>query len=90
MLGFNRKSKPVEKSVEMHSLIILDSSGHTEVKFDPADPKAVQEVREQFDAIMAEQRPLAYTMEDGHAGSIVTEFDPEAKETYLTQQLQGG
>jgi len=88
---FNRKKDEtkVEEKV-LHVLNILDGSGHTEVKFDPDDAVAVQEVREQFDAIMASQRPLAYTMVDGEQGQIIKEFDPTAKETFITPQIQGG
>lgn len=86
---FKRKKVQVEQG-NLHVLCILDSTGHTEVKFDPADPVAVAAVREQFDAIMASQRGLAYTMEGGEQGAVIHEFDPSAKETYVTPQIVGG
>ena len=90
MFGRHKKDESTVEGQELHVLNILDGSGHTEVKFDPNDPVAVQEVRDQFDALMASQRPLAYTMEGGEQGQIIKEFDPTAKETFITPQIQGG
>jgi hypothetical protein len=92
MFGFYKKGeeKEVVQYRDLHVLRILDPTGHTEVKFDPADPVAVAAVREQFDSIMASQRGLAYTMESGEKGAVIHEFDPSAKETYVTPQIVGG
>jgi len=90
MFGRHKKDESTVEGQELHVLNILDGSGHTEVKFDPNDPVAVQEVRDQFDALMESQRPLAYTMQDGEQGTIIKEFDPTAKETFITPQIQGG
>jgi hypothetical protein len=92
MFGFFRKTeeKPVVEFKETHYLRILDHTGHTEVAFNPADPVEVAAVREQFNAIMASQRGLAYTMENGEEGAVIHEFDPSARETYVTPQIVGG
>jgi len=87
---FGTKKDESTKDEGLHVLNILDGSGHTEVMFDPNDPVAVQEVRDQFDEIMARQKGLAYTMEAGEGGTVVKEFDPSAKETFITPQIQGG
>ena len=87
------ESKPVVEAKdvlkERHVLNILDSSGHTTVTFDPTNKTEVRETRKKFDEIMAAQRGLAYTVNDGET-EIVKNFDPEAKETFITPQLQGG
>lgn len=85
-----RKKKEVVEQDTLHVLRILDHTGHTEVQFNPADPVAVAAVREQFDAIMAQEHGLAYTMENGEKGAVIREFDPTAKETYVTPQIVGG
>jgi len=90
MFGKRKKDEVKVEEKELHVLNILDGSGHTEVTYDPNDPVAVQEVRDQFDAIMASQRPLAYTMVEGEQGQMIREFDPTAKETFITPQIQGG
>lgn len=81
---FNREKK------ELHVLNILDSTGHTKVEFDPTNTKDVAKVREQFNEIMASQRPLAYAVDESGETNIIQDFDPDAKETFLAQQLQGG
>lgn len=90
MFGFKKKKAEVVDESNLHVLCILDPTGHTEVKFDPADPVAVASVREQFDAIMSSQHGLAYTMENGQKGAVIHSFDPTAKETYVTPQIAGG
>lgn len=93
MFGFFKKGEAkevVQYEPPLHVLRILDHTGHTEVTFDPADPVAVAAVREQFDAIMASQHGLAYTMENGEKGAVIHSFDPSARETYVTPQIVGG
>ena len=85
-----RRKKAEVKQGSLHVLRILDQTGHTEVKYDPADPVAVAAVKEQFDAIMSAQHGLAYTMENGQKGAVIREFDATAPETYITPQIVGG
>jgi hypothetical protein len=88
--GKKGEEKPVTEVKTLHYLRILDHTGHTEVAYDPADPVAVASVKEQFDAIMASQHGLAYTMENGEKGAVVRDFDPTAKEMYVAPQIVGG
>lgn len=87
---FGKKKKVVVEPGRIHVLSILDGTGHTEVTFDPANPVEVASVKEQFDAIMASQHGLAYTMENGVRGEAIREFDATAPETYVTPQIVGG
>jgi len=87
---FGKRKDKLQRKPGLHVLVILDHTGHTEVTYDPTDPVAVQEVRDQFDAIMEAQRPLVYTMVNGEQGSVITEFDPSAEEIYMSPQLVGG
>lgn len=85
MFGFKRKNEPKER----HTLNILDSTGHTTISFNPRSKTEVEETRQKFNEIMSEQKGLAYTVNDGEAETI-KRFDPEAKETFITPQIQGG
>lgn len=95
MFGFSRKGqeKPVVEAKdvlkERHVLNILDGSGHTTITFDPTNKAEVEKTRKAFNEIMTAQKGLAYTVTDGEA-EVVKNFDPEAKETVVTPQIQGG
>jgi hypothetical protein len=84
---FSSKKKKDEK--ELHALIVLDGSGHTETTYDPTNPVEVQRVREEFDSIVAASHPLTYKSENGEH-EVIKDFDPTAKEIYVTPQNQGG
>jgi hypothetical protein len=90
MFGWNRRQEEEPPQDNLHVLCILDRTGHTEVRFDPADPVAVARVREQFDAIMSSQKSWAYTLDNGTEGEFIREFDPSARETYISPQIVGG
>jgi hypothetical protein len=88
MFMFSKQKKKDEK--EMHFLIVLDGNGDTQTEFDPADPVAVQAVRDEFNAIVAAQRPLTYKSDKDGEFEATRDFDPTAKETWVTPQNQGG
>jgi len=93
MLFKRNKSQETEvetpKVVEPHVLNILDSTGHTTITFDPTSEVEVEETRKKFNEIMAAQHGLAYKVSDGESETI-REFDPDAKEQFITPQIQGG
>ena len=71
-----------------HVLRILDSTGHTEVPFDPADEAAVADVERRFDDLM--RRNFVAFDVTVQPGRIMTAFDPGAQEIIVTQRFAGG
>jgi hypothetical protein len=72
----------------MHVLRILDSSGDTELAYDPADPAAVREIEVRFQELM-ERNFVAFDVST-QPGRVITAFDPEAREVIVSHQFAGG
>jgi hypothetical protein len=71
-----------------HLLRILDSTGHTELEYDPADAAAVDDVQQKFDRLM-ERNFIAFDVTES-PGAIMTKFDPAAKEIIISHRFAGG
>ncbi len=71
-----------------HVIRILDSTGHTEVPYDPADPAAVAAVEQRFNDLM--RRSFVAFDVTTQPGRMMTAFDPAAQEIIVTQRFAGG
>ena len=78
----------------MGKLMVMDSSGHTEVEWDKADPESVQKAREVFQhKSLAGYHAYAVAPVDGagqRKGSVLKSFDPEADRIVIAPPMQGG
>lgn len=72
-----------------HELIVLDSSGHTSIQFDPTLELEVARARRAFGHLKFSGY-LAYTVDGAGSGAVVKEFDPAAATTILAPQMIGG
>lgn len=73
----------------MHELAILDHTGDTKVRFDPADTASVDQAQKAWDAAK-EKGYLAYAVRGGDGAEIMREFDPTAPQIVMSPQLVGG
>jgi hypothetical protein len=71
-----------------HIIRILDQSGDTTLRYDPADEKAVHDVAVRFERLMSANF-VAFDV-GTHPGRIITAFDPEAAEIIVTPRFAGG
>jgi hypothetical protein len=71
-----------------HVLRILDRSGDTVVRYDPADAPAVRDVEARFARLMQENF-VAFDVSE-HPGRIITTFDPRAREIIVSPRFAGG
>lgn len=79
-----------------HRMEIMDSSGHTTVTWDPADPAAVADAQREFRRLTREGYQ-AFRMEAQgdnvvveNKGERITEFDPQAGRVLMVPQRVGG
>jgi hypothetical protein len=77
-----------------HTLYILDKTGHTELLYAPDDADRVEEVRAEFDKIIA-QGYLAYAWTPGPNGeegdaTVIRKFDPSLPAIRMSPQIVGG
>jgi len=73
-----------------HVLRILDSSGHTDVIYDPAVETEVNEAMATFDESMAKGM-LAFTVDSGGGtGTVTRTFDQTAEQVVMVPQTVGG
>ncbi len=84
--------------MNMHTMDVLDSSGHTTITWNPEDQASVAEARAQFDHYIR-QGFQAFAMEVVHEDGVVvedktdrrvTQFDPQAGRVMMVPQLRGG
>ncbi len=78
----------------MHGTIgrmqIMDTSGHSEITWDPEKAIEVRIAREAFDKLRAEGYSAFEVGEDGEKGTRMTAFNPEAGKVMMIPQLVGG
>ncbi len=70
----------------MGKLVVLDSTGHSEVRFSPKD-KA--EAKARFKELLG-QGHIAYRMDADGKSSLTRSFDETAEEIVMHPQLVGG
>lgn len=78
----------------MHTLYILDKTGHTTLEYAPDDVEAVEATRAKFDEIIAKGY-LAYTWTPGPNGeegdaTAIRKFDPSMPAIRMSPQIVGG
>ena len=80
-----------------HCMIIMDSSGHTTVTWDPRDPASVNDAKREFQRLLAAGNQafrMDVVSENGvvveEQGEHITEFDPEAGKVMMVPHLRGG
>ncbi len=72
-----------------HTLRILDSTGDTEITWDPADAATVSEARKWFDKVTKGTGRVAYKAAPGES-EVIKAFDPTAAEIVVAAKLVGG
>lgn len=71
-------------------LQVMDSTGHTEVRWNPAEPVEVSTARETFER-MTRDGYRAFRIEGAdQQGTRISEFDPAAAKIMLIPHLRGG
>jgi hypothetical protein len=74
-----------------HRLVIPDSSGHTELAFDPGDPTVVNGILARFVLETGKPGKRAFAAEkDGDTLVPVDNFDPNRFEHVVLSSFQGG
>jgi hypothetical protein len=73
----------------MATHIVMDHTGDTRHKFDPADPGAVAEAERRFRELTGSGFTAAKRL-DGGRNEVVKSFDPTVEETLFIPRLQGG
>jgi len=71
-------------------LSVPDTSGHTEIKWDPNIPAEVENARAAFTRMKGEHKYLAYRVNADRSRDLLREFDPAATEIVMMPQTQGG
>ncbi len=67
---------------------ILDSTGDTQLSYDPEDAKALEDVERRFNQLMKDNF-VAFDVTT-QPGRVMTAFDPEAREIIVSHQFAGG
>jgi hypothetical protein len=78
----------MDRSPKAHLMRILDSTGDTQLSYDPSDETAVREIEERFNALM-ERSFIAFDVST-QPGKIITKFDPDASEIIVSHRFVGG
>lgn len=73
----------------MNQINVLDSTGHTRVKWNPKVPEEVNYAREVFDAMKAKGHAIFKVDKEGRQFRM-REFDPEAKRMVMVPHMVGG
>jgi hypothetical protein len=73
----------------MHLQIVMDMSGDTRHRFDPADASAVAEAEKRFRNLV-EAGFIAAKRTGNGTSELVRQFDPTAQETVFVPRLVGG
>lgn len=75
----------------MHGTMkIMDTSGHTQLQWDPNVPNEVQAAKEAFATYVAKGYSAFRVGSDGEKSTRMEKFDPSAEEMILVPQLKGG
>lgn len=81
----------MEATAEKHEMRVLDRTGDTKIKWDPAYPEEVKNARKTFDD-MRKKGYMAYSVDkkDAGKGELLTKFDPAVKAMILSPRQAGG
>lgn len=81
----------------LSTMLVMDSSGHTTVTWDPRDPASVRDAKAKFDEfIEAGHQCFEMDVADENGvvveekGRRITEFNPRAGKLMMVPQLRGG
>jgi hypothetical protein len=85
---YDENSRSIEKD-PMHLQIVMDTSGDTCHRFDPADASAVAEAEKRLRELVEEGFVAAKRTGDG-TSELVRHFDPADQETLFIPRLVGG
>lgn len=70
--------------------IIMDSSGDSRHEFDLGNPGSIAEAEQRFRSLTAKgYRAVAFAA-DEERGTVINDFDPEARKTVFIPRLVGG
>ena len=72
----------------MHKMKILDTSGHTEISWNPDEVEELRAVRERFDDLM--RRSFVAFDLSVSPGERIHEFRPHATEIVISPRFAGG
>lgn len=72
------------------SMKIMDQTGHTTVKWDPANNDEVEVARATFRELKAKGFRAFRVQGEGKQGERIDTFDPQARQLILMPQLVGG
>jgi hypothetical protein len=78
----------MQPTPKVHLMRILDSTGDTQLSYDPADREAVDEVEQRFNRLM-ERNFVAFDVST-QPGKVITRFDPGASEIIVSHRFVGG
>ena len=71
--------------------LIPDSSGHSTVEFDKADPAAMERAERLFADLVKGAKKVAYARAGkGEPSRVIRKVDPNAEETVFFSPLAGG
>ena len=85
-----------EKAIARGTLTIPDPSGTQVITWDPADDEEVRKAAEAFASALKDRRMTAHRMHadgmaaDGTMGTVIRDFEPDAREIMMRPQLVGG
>ena len=94
---FGRAKPEVPPTEKVHTMFVMDRTGHTTVTWNPEDAESVRSAREEFkqyikDGYQAFEMDLV--KENGvlveKNGTKITRFDPELGKVMMVPQLVGG
>ena len=73
----------------MATQVVMDHTGDSRHRFDPADAAAVAEAEERFKMLTGFGFTAAKRLGDGK-NEVLKSFDPKAEETLFIPRLKGG
>jgi hypothetical protein len=76
--------------MNVHVMDVLDVTGHTEVRWNPADAAEVEAARTTFNALTGRGYRAFRSDDDGRKGERMDTFDPAARVLTLVPQVGGG
>jgi hypothetical protein len=82
-----RVLRPQERP--MATQIVMDATGDTRHKFNPADTVGLAEAERRFEKLTGAGFTAAVRKEDGRS-ELIRRFDPAAEETIFFPRLKGG
>lgn len=82
----------VAKAAKMlHTMEVLDTTGHTKTTWDPDVPAEVANAKATFESLTANKKYRAFRVKrDGGEGEPMAKFDPEAAAMILVPAIVSG